>query len=608
MSGLRPRIVVGSAAAGADLLALGAAIRAGAEARVVLAGDTTAFRESSVADKGQDWVRRYDALLDDSRVQLEVVERIEDDSEATYRAATKSIWQMAQAARRKDEEVVVVPVSTPRQRGVDHTEELVAFQEAADGVVIRLEPTVMDSEMPLAFVAMPYGPKPFAERDWHEYQADLTYKRILLPALIGAGYHPARADTEALLEIIDVKMLRAINKARVVVADLATLNPNVMWELGVRHAWRPSGTILLAPKGADIPFDVRRIPVHSYERDEHDVSDVDSVAGIRLMQKVLAEVERGSVDSPVFAQLGGLPPVELPMEELEAEQAEPQSAARLLQEVTLAADLGRDERLLALAEEVKATPNLDEELRSPLLEQIAFALIGMRKHDEAAALLAPLAEADIDLSRVKLHEQYAHSLIRSENTRGHEGLLLEAERRLEALIKRGSATGETWGLLGSAAKARLELAVAAGRDALAALEKALHAYLAGFRGDPGAYYPGINALALLRLRGQHLSPNEHDLDEAKRLLPVVRFAVERAGPAVEEDLWAMLTLGECLLHQRLLEGGSEAYSEAKRWYERGAARLRSDQRASARRQLELFRNSGDPPELIDPLLALFLTD
>jgi hypothetical protein len=64
MAGLRPRLVVGSAAAGADLLALKAAIRVDAQARVVLAGDEAEFRKSSVADVGPDWARQYDALLD----------------------------------------------------------------------------------------------------------------------------------------------------------------------------------------------------------------------------------------------------------------------------------------------------------------------------------------------------------------------------------------------------------------------------------------------------------------------------------------------------------------------------------------------------------------
>ena len=142
MSRLRPRLVVGSAAAGADLLALEAAIRVDAQAHVVLAGDQAEFRESSVADVGQDWARRYDALLRHPSIQTEVSPLVRGDSDATYRAATQRIWDVALAARRPGEEIVVVPIAKPRREGVDHTEELVAQQDARGGVVIRIDPTI----------------------------------------------------------------------------------------------------------------------------------------------------------------------------------------------------------------------------------------------------------------------------------------------------------------------------------------------------------------------------------------------------------------------------------------------------------------------------------
>ena len=112
-----------------------------------------------------------------------------------------------------------------------------------------------------AFVAMPFGEKPYPDRNWRLFEADLSYQRVMLPALIDGGYRPIRADTDALLEIIDHTMLREINGAEVMLVDLAMLNANVMWELGLRHAWRRSGTVLLAPEWVKHPFDVRRVPI-----------------------------------------------------------------------------------------------------------------------------------------------------------------------------------------------------------------------------------------------------------------------------------------------------------------------------------------------------------
>ena len=76
LGGLRPRRIIGSAAAGADLLALRAAEELDIPAAVVIVGDRDSFRESSVADKGPDWVRRYDHQVE----RLEVEELALQDS------------------------------------------------------------------------------------------------------------------------------------------------------------------------------------------------------------------------------------------------------------------------------------------------------------------------------------------------------------------------------------------------------------------------------------------------------------------------------------------------------------------------------------------------
>lgn len=141
---------------------------------------------------------------------------------------------------------------------------------------------------------MPFGRRSWPERKIKRYEADLTYRRLLLPVLIDAGYDPMRADRQALMEVIDTKVLHAIGHSRLVIADLATTNPNVMWELGVRHAWHPSGTILAAPEGSKPPFDVARVTVHHYKRGATTISDRDCVEGIKKLQAVLATCRASS--------------------------------------------------------------------------------------------------------------------------------------------------------------------------------------------------------------------------------------------------------------------------------------------------------------------------
>ncbi len=603
ISNLRPRAVLGSAAAGADLLVLEAALRSGAHARVVLAGTFAEFRESSVAGRGSRWEQLYDALPAHEQVELVALARGADDADS-YREVTQRLNALADEAA-DGETVVSLTISRPRE-GEDHSAELATAQRLRDRLLLRIDPARAREQTATAFVAMPYGRRADPSRGTGGYEADATYRRILLPALIDAGYRPVRADAEALLEVIDITMLRAINDADVLVADLATLNANVMWELGVRHAWRRAGTILLRPAGTKVPFDVSHARVHEYARDADEVSDRDAVAGIQLLQGLLGAVSERRTDSPVFATVPDLEEVTLPAP---ADAAGAGRAQEHVEAVALAADLRDAPRLKELAERIAGDAELGVVARRSLLEQTGLALIAAGEHDAAARILAPLADADRAMSRVRLQQQYAHALIRSSDPHGRAERLALAERRLSALIERSAPSGETYGLLGSAGKARVEDELANGRAVgEAEISLAIDAYMRGFRLDPGDYYPGIVALALLRLRGAHLRPNARDLHEARELLPVVRFAATRLGGPDERDVWGLATVAELDLHEHFLyeqERARDALDRAKTGYARVGAVGGRGQRASATRQLRLFRDAGDSAEVIDGILELF---
>jgi hypothetical protein len=504
LAGMQPRLIVGSAAAGADLLTLREGIAVGATAQIVLAGARDEFRENSVADVGGDWAQLFDRVLDHPNSTITSSDRVTGDDEATYKAATQRIWALGKELLEENEGLVVLVVARPRDsEGHDHSEDLVTLQQLDGGVVLRIDPVIAEEEMPRAFVAMPFGTRPWPERNLKRYKADLTYHRILLPLLLGSGFDPMRADTQAMLEVIDSKMLAAIGRADLVVADLATENPNVMWELGVRHAWRAAGTVLIAPEGERPPFDVARVPVTPYRRGATRINDADCIEAIRTLQGVLGDFHRGDPDSPVFLHLPAL--TEVTIDEVPEDDAE-DSASDYLDRISLAADLHRDLELQEIAAEVETSETLHDSSRAPLLEQIGLSLIDLDCHSAAARILRPLAEADTDYQASRLQEQFAHSLIRDPAEEGRDERMAEAEIRLRRLSETQAPSGETLGLLGSAAKARVEIAVAAGGDPLPHLEVALRAYERGMEVEPGDYYPGINAVALRRIRGQYLRP------------------------------------------------------------------------------------------------------
>jgi hypothetical protein len=98
--------------------------------------------------------------------------------------------------------------------------------------------------------------------------------RILQRALAPFGYTPIRSDKIAEPGMISHKMIQLLVEAPLVVADLTGANPNVYYELAIRHAAGKPAIQLIA-KGEKIPFDIgdmRTIGIDisdPYEVEEH---------------------------------------------------------------------------------------------------------------------------------------------------------------------------------------------------------------------------------------------------------------------------------------------------------------------------------------------------
>ncbi|MDL1893462.1 tetratricopeptide repeat protein, partial [Sphingobacteriales bacterium CHB3] len=81
------------------------------------------------------------------------------------------------------------------------------------------------------FVAMPFGVK-------EGIDFNKVYSDLIKPALESAGFDVFRADEEIRGGNIRTDMFQELLLADLVVADLSIDNPNVWYELGVRHALR----------------------------------------------------------------------------------------------------------------------------------------------------------------------------------------------------------------------------------------------------------------------------------------------------------------------------------------------------------------------------------
>ena len=77
-----------------------------------------------------------------------------------------------------------------------------------------------------------------------------------------------RCDEIAEAGWIHSKMFEYIFSADVAVVDITSLNPNVFYELGVRHALKKSVTILIRKSGTPTPFNIQGFQMLEYKPDD----------------------------------------------------------------------------------------------------------------------------------------------------------------------------------------------------------------------------------------------------------------------------------------------------------------------------------------------------
>jgi hypothetical protein len=91
------KMVVCSGACGVDILALETAAQLGLTRRMVLPFSREKFRATSVADRGEDWGRRFDAILQQLPGNHITELNISQSSDQAYAAANYEILDQAEA-------------------------------------------------------------------------------------------------------------------------------------------------------------------------------------------------------------------------------------------------------------------------------------------------------------------------------------------------------------------------------------------------------------------------------------------------------------------------------------------------------------------------------
>lgn len=112
----------------------------------------------------------------------------------------------------------------------------------------------------LCYVIMPFSKtKICTEEEWTE-----IFDKIFKPAVEGAGRGYQCLRSEATTGNMISKIVNSLYHANVVIADLTDRNPNVFYELGVRHTLQ-NRTIMIAQRRKDIPSDLHGYASHVYK-------------------------------------------------------------------------------------------------------------------------------------------------------------------------------------------------------------------------------------------------------------------------------------------------------------------------------------------------------
>lgn len=456
---------------------------------------------------------------------------------------------------------------------------------------------------PHAFVVMPFGLK--KDSQGNEIDFNRVYAELIKPALEGVGLEVFRADEETRAGDIRTDMFQELLIADLVVADLTLDNPNVWYELGVRHALRARGVVLVQGPRPSQPFDIytdRKLRYSIKDGGPDPATRAQDQSKLTEMVKATMESWHGRKVSPVYQLMPNLQEPDWRLlrigdvrefwERYEAwqERIELARKAKQIGDVLVLAD----EAPIA-AFRAEAWIKAGETLRKA--EHFTF---GLEQLERGLAVeprnLRGLQEQGICLQRLALEGKPDHSLDRA---RAHYRKVLETFPN----------DTETWALLGRVEKdAWVSAWLQPGRtpeqmkddaayeDAL--LRAAIESYATAYRRNPGHYYSGINALTLMHFYRYLTSDQRYD-KEMGMMAGAVRFAAEMESDS-SQAFWAKATLGDLELLVGMPETVKAAYKEAiakndKDWFALN----------SSLAQLQLLKHLGFKPENVEAGITTF---
>ncbi len=391
------------------------------------------------------------------------------------------------------------------------------------------------------FVIIGYGKKTsYANGKVRVLDLDETFTLMIKPVFDALGIPCYRAIDKNLSGSIDKLMLQEIKDAELVVVDISTLNANVLWELGVRHALKPKHTIMICEKEqmSNIPFDINHFVVQQYAHSEEGIpfKEVDRFRNVltNLVNAILKQ-DPGITDSPVFTFL---------------EDAMKKDLVQNTEAVSNPGALTGESFATIMSDAETAKNNKDFEKALELLSRAKeFAKSNMTLKDNLTFIICRQALSVYKMK--KPNEQEA---------------LLKARTILEELNPQQSQDLEVIGLSGAIHKRLNELT-----NDISYLDTALQFYEKGFQLKQD-YYNGINTAFMLYKKTGMLKSQGKEWEDLKLKADYIRNTVleicnkleSGAGfPETTDAVWVLLSIAEAYNYKNY-EAGMKEYEEKAR--------------------------------------------
>ena len=391
------------------------------------------------------------------------------------------------------------------------------------------------------FIDMPFGIKDDL-KSGTKIHFDQIYQEGIEPAVLGVGLQCIRGDREETGGLIHTAMFARLLVAEFVIADMTTANPNVFYELGVRHAAKPYSTIpIFATLGAP-PFDVNGVRAIPYELVDGQLTLQSAARLVEALQARITSALKSPVvpDSPLFQLFDRYPGITMSHEVTDVFRDRVKYANEFRTRLAAA----RSKRPLDGA--INALCAIEAELGDITTAErgvLIDLLLSYRAVEAYSEMVALHERMSGDLQATLLVRQ---QLAFAVNRRKDPGDRERAITILEDARRTHGDSAETLGLLGRIYKDLWQEAKK--RDDLSAdgfLEQAIETYIRGFEVEPLDYYPGINALTLLVAKGGNEAMAQH-----AQLAPLVTFAAVRKGGEKASDYWTLATMIELGCHSR----------------------------------------------------------